>query len=455
MATATVSAPTSQRPHISHNNDAERTVIGALLIDPDAIYKVSGRLLPKDFYDPVFKAIYVAIEHLTQQGTAVDVITVADNLRDHKHIHQIGGIAFLAQLTADVPTASHVETYANIVIEKSRRRHLAELGAHITALPEDTTKTADELTELAEQSFLQHTARTTAQPTTQIGSVLHEWYDTYEALRNNKDAPEHAPVRTGYPDLDFLLPGFEPGQLTIIAGRPSMGKTALALNIAEHVVTKQQKPVVFFSLEMTQRQVLNRLIASELGSETWKLEQGTLTADQHAAIPKVLERLSALPLHIDDDPDRSLTNLRSKARRHQMQHGLALLVIDYLQLIEVTDRAANENQTQRITYISKSLKNLARELQCPIITLSQLSRESERRNPPIPILSDLRDSGSIEQDADRVLMLYRESEYNEDCADPNVTDLYIRKNRQGPTGHIQLLFDKPTTTFHSLSKRKE
>jgi replicative DNA helicase len=241
------------------------------------------------------------------------------------------------------------------------------------------------------------------------------------------------------------------GAFVVIAARPSMGKTSLALNIAQSAA-EQGKNVAFFSLEMTKQSLMDRIISGILGVETWKLKKGELTEDEFRKLGPLFDGLKKHPLYIDDDADTTIGNLRSKARRQQLEHGLDLLVIDYLQLIEVTDRAASENRTQQVTHISQSLKNLARELQCPVIALSQLSRSVEQRSPAIPILSDVRESGSIEQDADIVLMLYREDAYNEDCDSPGVTDVFVRKNRNGPTGRVSLFFQAERMTFTSLAK---
>jgi len=237
-----------------------------------------------------------------------------------------------------------------------------------------------------------------------------------------------------------------------VAARPSVGKSSFALDIARHAAAVQGRNVAIFSLEMTKQEIMDRTIAAFLGVEAWRLKKGQLTADDFNRMGVLFDELKKHPLYLDDDPDTTISNLRSKARRQQMEHGLDLLVIDYLQLIEVTDRAAGENRTQQVSHISRSLKNLARELGAPVIALSQLSRSTEQRNPPIPILSDLRDSGGIEQDSDIVLMLYRQDMYNEDCDNPGETDVYVRKNRNGPTGRVSLFFDKTKMSFRDLRR---
>ena len=437
-----------------HSTEAERTVVGALLYDPEAIYKIDGRLRPVDFYDPVCRDIYRAVQQLSEKGTVIDFVTVTNKLRENDAIQQIGGSAFLAELIADVPTASHIAQYAEIVVEKSRRRQLGYIGRKIADLAQEDTKPADELTEMAEQEFLKLSRQASQEEPSLLADMRAERYDHYVTLCEADSATEHNGVRTGYAELDDLLTGLAPGQLIVLAGRPGMGKTSLALDIARNVAVEQGKVVSVFSLEMSNEELFDRLFAKSLGVESWKLSKGLLSDEQFAQMGPVLDRFKDYPLYIDDDPNSALVNLRSKARRQQMRHGLDLLIIDYLQLIEVTDRSAGENQTQRITHISKSLKRLARELHIPVIALSQLSRECDRRPDKRPQLSDLRDSGSIEQDGDRILMLYRESEYDEDCDNPDCTDVYIRKNRHGPTGHVELRFDKGKMSFVSMNTKR-
>lgn len=440
MPTATVFST------VPHSAEAELTVLGALLLDPDAIFMVAARLKADDFYDPIHREIYGAIRKLSEEGIAVDFITVANKLQDAGVLDRVGGSAFLAKLANDVPTASHIDHYADIVLEKSRRRGLAVIGKKLAELAQEDAKSSDELTEIAECEFLALSRPHSDERPTALGDMRTERYEHYVRLYDSDDENAIAGVRTGFADLDQKVTSLAPGQLVVLAGRPGMGKTAFALDIARNAV-EQGRTVAFFSLEMSKEEVFDRLFSRGLGVEAWKLSRGLLTEEQASRMGSVFDQFSNLKLFIDDDHNSDLINIRSKARRHQLQHGLDLLIVDYLQLIEVTDRSAGENQTQRITYISKSLKRLARELHCPVLALSQLSRECDRRPQKQPLLSDLRDSGSIEQDGDKILMLYRESEYNPDCDNPALTDLYIRKNRNGPTGQIELNFDKTRMTF--------
>ncbi|MCI0357845.1 MAG: replicative DNA helicase, partial [Planctomycetaceae bacterium] len=326
-------------------------------------------------------------------------------------------------------------------------RQLAGVGRTIQALAGDATLPAAEALERAEQKLLALSRQAVRSSPQHIADIGSSTYERYAALHQAKDKSALFGITTGFRRLDELLAGLPPGSLTILAARPSIGKSSLALDIARNVASQQGKNVAIFSLEMTKQEIMDRIIAGFLGVETWKLKKGQLTEADFGRMGSLFDQLRDHPIFIDDDPDTTIGNLRSKARRQQLEHGLDLLIIDYLQLIEVTDRAAGENRTQQVSHISRSLKTLARELGAPIIALSQLSRATEQRSPPIPILSDLRESGGIEQDSDVVLMLYREEVYNEDCDNPGLTDAYVRKNRHGPTGRISLCFDKQRMSF--------
>ena len=433
-----------------HALAAEQGLLGAVLLDGDRMLDVSPLVRPADFYEPAHRAIYEVLERLYESRTPIDLVTVAEGLRDHPQIAPLGGIVFLTSLMEQVATGSHAVQYAEIVREKALLRRLANVGAAIGTLAYDRTLSGAEALERAEQKLLAIGRHTTDSLPQHIADIGAESYEHYVRLYEAEDKVSLFGIRTGYRELDELLTGLAPGSLTIVAARPSMGKTSLALDVARHVAAEQRKNVAVFSLEMTKQEVMDRIIAGELGISAWQLKKGELTADDFARMGTVFDGLKTHPLYIDDDPDTTIANLRSKARRQQLERGLDLLVIDYLQLIEVTDRNAGENRTQQVSHISRSLKNLARELGCPIIALSQLSRSVEQRNPPIPILSDLRESGSIEQDADVVLMLYRAEAYDVDAGDPGATDVYIRKNRNGPTGRIGLHFDKARMSFREV-----
>ncbi len=441
MSTPTL-APASQ-----YSLEAEAGTIAALLLDGEKMIDVAPLLTTDDFYDATYRAIYRAIASLHEQRNPIDIVTVYETLQRQSKADSPANAAFLAELANQLPTAANVMQYAEIVREKSLRRRLAKVGSTITALAATDGKSAAELMDTAERQLLQLSRQSAQEKPIDLVDIAPERYEHYALLHEAEDVSPFLGIRTGFTPLDDLLLGLSPGHLMVLAGRPSMGKTALALNIARNVAEQQEKTVTFFSLEMTKEDVADRILGSMLGVDASKLKRGLLTDEQFGQMGHVFDALQERRLFIDDNPDTTLGNLRSKARRHQFEHGLDLLIVDYLQLIEVTDRAAGENQTQRITYISKSLKNLARELHCPVIALSQLSRACEQRTPAIPVLSDLRDSGAIEQDADSVLMLYREGYYNDDCDNPDATDVYVRKNRQGPTGHVELRFAKEKMVF--------
>lgn len=437
-----------------HSLEAERTTLGALLLDPERMVEVSPAVEAKDFYDPTHRAIYEAIQRLHEERKPIDFVTVAEALRGNKKIEDIGGSAFLAQLATNVPTSAHAVQYATIVRDKAMHRQLLNVGSAISELARDESLTALETLERAEQHLLSIARHSKDSKPQHIADIGAESYERYAQLQAAEDKTALFGLTTGFRDLDLMLTGLPPGCLVTVAARPSVGKSSLALDIARHAAAKQGKHVAVFSLEMSKQDVMDRIIAGYLGVEAWRLKKGQLTPADFDRIGLLFDQLKNHPLYIDDDPDTTIGNLRSKARRQQMEHGLDLLVIDYLQLIEVTDRASGENRTQQVSHISRSLKNLARELGAPVIAISQLSRSTEQRNPPIPILSDLRDSGGIEQDSDIVLMLYREDMYNEDSASPGETDVYVRKNRNGATGRISLFFDKAKMSFRDLDRRQ-
>lgn len=442
--------PTPLFPRRPHSPDAERTTIGALLLDPERIVDVIAAIEPKDFHDPTYRTIYETIRNLYEARQAIDFVTVAEALRGNAKIDGVGGAAFLATLANDVPTAAHAAHYAGIIRDKAIHRQLLDAGTSIAETAQDERLSAMEALERAEQKLLAISRHTKDSKPQHIADVGDESYERYTRLHEAEDKTALFGLRTGFRDVDQMLTGLPPGSLTIVAARPSVGKTSFALDIARHAAAVQGKNVALLSLEMSKQEIMDRTIAGFLGVEAWKLKKGQLTDDDFTRMGTLLDELRNHPLYIDDDPDTTIANIRSKARRQQMEYGLDLVVIDYLQLIEVTDRAAGENRTQQVSHISRSLKNLARELGAPIIALSQLSRSTEQRSPPIPILSDLRDSGGIEQDADIVLMLYREELHNEDCEHPGETDVFVRKNRNGPTGRVSLFFDSGKMSFRDM-----
>ncbi|HEX4130783.1 MAG TPA: replicative DNA helicase [Pirellulales bacterium] len=394
--------------------DAERVTLGALLIEPDRYFELATTLRSEVFHDEVHRDIYATIVRLHEERKPVDFITVGDALCEHAKLQAIGGSAYLAQLCENVPTTSHAPRYAELIRDAALKRRLVEAGRRIAAVAADPAIEATDALERAEQQLVALARHGGAGKPRHITDIGAEAFDRYAELHEATDKESLLGMRTGFRDLDHLLTGLQPGHLVIVAARPSMGKTSFALDVARHAAGVQKKNVAIFSLEMSNQELMDRVVAGFLGVDAWKLKKGQLTDVDFQRLGTLMDGLREHPLFIDDDGDTTLVKLRSKARRQQMEHGLDLLIIDYLQLIEVTDRASGENRTQQVSHISRQLKNLARELQCPIIALSQLSRSVEQRNPPIPILSDLRESGSIEQDADSVLMFYRRGAYDED-----------------------------------------
>ncbi len=433
-----------------HSTEAERTVLGALLLDPEAIVKVSDLLIPDDFYDPTYRLIYQAVYDLYQQHEPIDFVTVSSKLADSKKIQDIGGSAFLADLASSVPTSSHIYQYGQIVKTKSVHRRIIEAGQHITGLGYEVDKPVAELLDQVEKTIFSISNTFLKDKFVHIREVLDSRYEKFAEMHEAGDEASVKGVPTGFADMDMKLSGLQPSDLVILAGRPSMGKTAFALNIAQNAAVKFHKTVGIFSLEMSKEQLVDRLFASMLGVDSWKLQRGKLDDSDFQNMGPIMDEMNKANIFIDDSVASSLPEFRAKARRLQMEHGLDLLIIDYLQLMSTGKESYAGNRVQEISEISRTLKQIGRELRVPIIALSQLSRAVESRPGNIPQLSDLRDSGSIEQDADVVLMIYREDYYEEDSDRQGMTDIYIRKHRNGPTGRIELMFKKEQMRFYDI-----
>lgn len=435
-----------------HNVDAERTVLGALLLDPEAMIKVSDLLKAEDFYDPTHRLIYQAIYELYSKHEPIDFVTVSGKLADKKKIQDIGGSAFLAQLASSVPTSSHIYQYGQIVKTKSVHRRIIEAGQKISGLGYEENRSVGELLDEVEKTVFSITNTFLKEKFVHIREVLEARYEKFAEMHESKDDSSIKGVPTGFNALDFKLSGLQPSDLIVLAARPSMGKTSLALNIAMNAAIKNRKTVGVFSLEMSKEQLVDRLFASMLGVDSWKLQRGKLDDTDFQNMGPIMDELNKANIFIDDSVASSLPELRAKARRLQMEYGLDLLIIDYLQLMSTGNSSYAGNRVQEISEISRALKQIGRELHVPILALSQLSRAVESRPGNIPALSDLRDSGSIEQDADVVLMMYREDYYEEDSDRPGMTDIYIRKHRNGPTGRVELHFKKEQMRFYDVDK---
>ncbi|MCA9370968.1 MAG: replicative DNA helicase [Candidatus Peregrinibacteria bacterium] len=434
-----------------HSTEAERTVIGALLLDPDAIIKVSDFLKGEDFYDPIYRDIYIAIMGLYSNHEAVDFVTVTAKLADNKKLQDIGGSAFLAQLTSEVPTSSHVYQYGQIVKTKAVHRRIIAAGQKIAGLGYTEDRPVPEILDEVEKTVFDISNTFLKDKFVHIRQILEERYERFAEIHESPDEVTKG-VPTGFSGLDAKLSGFQPSDLIILAARPSMGKTALALNVAQNAAIKHGKNVGIFSLEMSKEQLVDRLFASMLGVDSWKLQKGKLDDSDFQNMGPIMDELNKANIFIDDSVASAIPELRAKARRLQMEHGLDLLIIDYLQLMSTGNHMYAGNRVQEISEISRSLKQLGRELHVPILALSQLSRAVENRPGNIPQLSDLRESGSIEQDADVVMMMYREDYYEEDSDRPGLTDVYIRKHRNGPIGRVELMFKKDHLRFYDVDK---
>jgi replicative DNA helicase len=434
-----------------HSPEAERTVLGALLLDPDAILKISDFLKPEDFYEPVHRRIFEAMFGLYSQHVPIDFVTVSTKLADDKAVQDAGGSAFLADIASSVPTSSHVYQYAQIVKSKAVHRNIIQAGQHISGLGYETDRPIPELLDEVEKTVFQITNTFLKEKFIHLRDVLDARYEKFAELH---EAGEEATkgVSTGFAALDYKLSGLQPSDLIILAARPSIGKTSLAMNIAVNAAVKGKKTVGVFSLEMSKEQLVDRLFASMLGVDSWKLQRGKLDDSDFQNMGPVMDELSKANIFIDDSSASSMPEFRTKARRLQMEHGLDLLVIDYLQLMSTGNSSYAGNRVQEISEISRTVKQVARELRVPIIALSQLSRAVESRPDKQPQLSDLRESGSIEQDADVVLMMYRDDYYNEDTDRQGICDIFIRKHRNGPTGRVELLFKKEQMRFYDIDR---
>ncbi len=436
------------------NIEAEASLLGALLIDNDAIVKVADVVRPGDFFDKRHERIYEAIMSLYEHRQAIDVLTLADQLKNTGMLDLIGGAAYLTELTNFVPTASHVEQYAELVAQKALRRRLIQASEDIVGLGYDESKLLSELIEDAEARLFEVSQQHIKQNIVSIESVLAESFERLDEL--HKDKGKLRGIPTGYRDLDNVLAGFQRSDLIVIAARPSMGKTAFVLNLAHNVAIGANQPVLIFSLEMSKEQLVDRMLARESGVDAWNLRTGNLSDTDFEKIGSAMGTLSEAKIYIDDSPGITVSDLRTKSRREAHQHQLGLIIVDYLQLMSGGSRFGSEaNRVQEISEISRGLKGVARELNVPLIALSQLSRSVESRSPQIPQLADLRESGSIEQDSDVVAFLYREEYYNPQSDRKNIMEVQIKKHRNGPTSNIELYFDREKQHIRSLDTTHE
>jgi replicative DNA helicase len=438
-----------------HSLEAERGVLGSVLIEKESIIRIADLLSATDFYDPKHEKIFEAIIDLFSSHAPIDLLTLSQKLKDKKLLKTIGGRSYLAELTEETPTASHIIEYAKIVKEKSTLRKLLLTGQEISGLALEEGGDTNILLEKSEQSLFKVTQNLIKDKFISIREILQGRFDEFAELHDAEDKDALRGVPTSFRAIDNMLSGMKPADMIVLAARPSMGKTALALNIAQEAALKGNLKVGFLSLEMSKEQLVDRMFSSLLGVDSWRLHKGKLTDEEFARIGGVMDELSKADLFIDDSVGSSVMEVRAKARRLQMENGLDLLVVDYLQLMSCESNAWAGNRVQEIGEISRSIKSLARELKIPIMALSQLSRAVENRPGKIPQLADLRESGAIEQDADVVMMMYREDYYEEDSSRPGMTDIFIRKNRNGPVGRAELMFKKEQMRFFDIEKAKK
>jgi len=429
-----------------HNREAEEAVLGSLLIDPDAIIRVATFLAPEDFYLERHTWIYEAIRDLHERREPADMVTLTDEMERRGQLNEIGGSAYLSGLINATPTSIHVEYYARIIERTAVLRRLIDAAGKIARLAYQDTEEVAEVVDRAEELIFAVASRQVDRDLRHIRQALDKYYDRIEYLHQHRG--EVIGVPTGLTDLDKLLGGLQRSDMIVMAGRPGMGKTSLALSIALQAARRLHKRIALFSLEMSDEQLVQRLISAETGIDSQRLRLGDIKEDEWPTFIQATNLLAGTSVFIDDTPAISVLELRTKARRLHAEHGLDLLIVDYLQLMRGDSRS--ENRQQEISYISRSIKALARELNIPILALSQLSRQVESRHDKRPMLSDLRESGSIEQDADVVLFIYRDDVYNPDSELPNIAEIIVSKHRSGPTGIFSVYFKKHLAQFVDL-----
>jgi replicative DNA helicase len=449
MREQTVSGNTDNLPY---SLEFEKSVLGAILIDNDALVKIADSLGVEDFYDAQHQLIYQAILDLYEDSKPIDILTLSNQLKANNSLDRAGGAGYLTELTNFVPTAARVETYANVVSEKALRRRLNHVNKELAVLMLDETKGLNDLIEEAETQIFKLSQRHIKENIVSLEEILGQSFERLDELHNNKDKIRGVP--TGYKDLDDMLAGLQRSDLFVLAARPSMGKTAFVLNLAHKIATLAKEPIVIFSLEMSKEQLVDRLLSMESGVDGWALRTGNLTDDDFERLGNAMGTLGEAPIYIDDSPSITIAELRTKAKREAHKRPLGLIIVDYLQLMSGGPRFSGQsNRVQEISEISRGLKAIARELNVPLIALSQLSRSVESRSPQIPQLADLRESGSIEQDADVVAFLYREEYYNPETDKKNIMEVLVKKHRNGPTGNVELYFERDKQRIRSLDSK--
>lgn len=435
------------------NLEAERSVLGALMLDKDAVIKVANIIRPGDFYKDDHNLIYEAMMDLYEQREPIDVLSLSNRLEEKGQLEKVGGASYLASIVASVPSSSNIVHYAKVVQKKSTLRNLIAAASEISELGYHEDEDVEKILDTAEKRLFAISQKFIKQDFVPIKSILESAFNRIDELHKGDNQMRGVP--SGYPDLDAILAGFQKSDLVILAARPSIGKTTLALDFARQIAVKQKVGVGIFSLEMSADQLIDRMLAAESDVDLWRLRTGKLKTgdgdDDFQRIGQAMGILSEAPIFIDDAGSANVMEIRTMARRLQSEHNVGVIIIDYLQLMEGR-HSGGDNRVNEISEISRALKQLARELNIPVIALSQLSRSVESRSPQIPKLSDLRESGSIEQDADIVLFLYREDREKPDTPNKNIVEVHIAKHRNGPIGKVSLYFKDNSTTFKSLEK---
>ena len=433
------------------NLEAEQSVLGALMLDKDAIINVADILVPEDFYKPAHSKIYEEILKLYEKREPIDILSVTAKLKNENLLKEIGGNTYLTELIESVPTSAHVEHYAKIVKEKRILRDLIKASAEITENAMNATEDMETMLDAIEQKVFSISQHSFSQKFIKLKDELQTAYERIEKLHNGSGALRG--VSSGFPEIDNLLSGFQKSDLIVLGARPSLGKTSLALDIARNAAVKDGRSVGIFSLEMSREQIVDRLISTEAQIPLWELRTGRLKQEEDfELIQRALDQLSNAKIFIDDTPSPTILQMRSMARRLQAEHGLDLIVVDYLQLIQ--PRAHADSLVQQVTEFSRGLKSMARELDVPVLAVSQLSRAVDQRENKRPRLSDLRESGAIEQDADVVMFIYRKDRdrLNPTSEESNTAEIMIEKHRNGPTGTIKLKFVPERSSFQSIDK---
>ncbi len=430
------------------NIDAEKSVLGSILLDRDALIEVSGWLLPTHFYDERHIAIYQTILELFESGLPIDLVTVSDRLKKKKMLSKIGGRAYLTELASFVPTAAHAVEYGNIVKETATRRGLISSSSEITKLAFDESLALPEVVDRSETLLFNIAQEGIQSNFVHIKDLLK---DAYERASHAKESDDYSGISTGFKELDVLLGGFQKSDLIVLAARPSVGKTALALDMMRHAALIEKKNVAFFSLEMSNMQIMDRLLGMQSGIPFWEIRTNKLNEEKVVKLANTMGELADANIFIDDSPGQNINQIRTKARRLMLEQGVDIIFVDYLQLMHGNTK---ESRALEVGEVSQGLKNLAKELNVPVVALSQLSRAIELRQNRRPQLSDLRESGSIEQDADVVIFLDREETWNPDTEKKGSAEVFVAKHRNGPTGIVELAFIKEIASFRNLYKEK-